>query len=106
MKRSSALIVGIASTVVVLGNLAAILPSTAENRELLAFPDASGVVRTFNSGASIDRANPFFQSLGTNGRACVTCHEPETAWSITPERVRARFAATEGRDPLFRSNDG
>ena len=28
------------------------------------------------------------------------------AWSITPEHIKARFYATAGQDPLFRTNDG
>ena len=49
---------------------------------------------------------PFFQDLGTNGRRCVSCHQPADGWTITPENVQARFAETNGADPIFRSNDG
>jgi hypothetical protein len=50
--------------------------------------------------------NPFFQALGTNGRRCVTCHQPAQAWSITPAELRERFGRTDGLDPVFRTNDG
>lgn len=70
------------------------------------FPDDAGGVRTISVNGPIDLRNPFFQVLGTNGRACVTCHQPAFGWSITPEHVRERFEATRGRDPLFRTNDG
>ena len=50
--------------------------------------------------------NAFFQSLGSNGRSCHTCHEPETGMGLTPARARQRFDETRGRDPLFRPNDG
>jgi cytochrome c peroxidase len=73
---------------------------------LLAFENASGQLRTFNERGAIDLTNPFFQDLGTNGRRCVSCHQPEAAWSITPDNVRTRFVATAGADPIFRSNDG
>jgi cytochrome c peroxidase len=53
-----------------------------------------------------DPGNPFFQSLGRNGRSCSNCHVPEAGMSITPEFVRGRFAQTEGMDPIFRTNDG
>ena len=53
-----------------------------------------------------DPENPFFQSLGQNGRSCSNCHVPEAGMSITPEFVRGRFAQTEGMDPIFRTNDG
>jgi hypothetical protein len=53
-----------------------------------------------------DTENPFFQALGTNGRSCVTCHQPAQAWSITPVELRDRFGRTDGLDPVFRTNDG
>jgi cytochrome c peroxidase len=68
--------------------------------------NASGWLRTFTPNGAIDTDNAFFQSLGSNGRSCNTCHRLEDAWSITPEHVRERFDATDGTDPLFRSNDG
>jgi cytochrome c peroxidase len=82
--------------------------SRADNRDdnLLASQNASGQLRTFNTRGAIDLTNPFFQDLGTNGRRCVTCHQPSVAWTITPELVQERFAATHGTDPLFRANDG
>ena len=70
------------------------------------FPNSSGAHATVSANGSIDRTNPFFQSLGTNGRACVTCHDAGAAWSITPSSVQARFNATNGTDPIFRLNDG
>jgi cytochrome c peroxidase len=58
-------------------------------------------------GESLDDPdNLFFQSLGTNGRSCHTCHEPQTGMSLTPARARLRFEETRGMDPLFRPNDG
>ncbi|HET6545930.1 MAG TPA: hypothetical protein VFG55_04205 [Rhodanobacteraceae bacterium] len=68
--------------------------------------DATGLLRTFVKGGSIDTSSAFFQSLGTNGRSCNTCHQMEAAWSITPDRIQARFDATDGTDPIFRTNDG
>jgi cytochrome c peroxidase len=75
-------------------------------RRAMTFEDGTGTVRTFSTNGGIDFRNAFFQDLGTNGRRCVTCHQPGSAWTITPEDVQARFAATRGRDPIFRSNDG
>lgn len=57
-------------------------------------------------GTAIDQTNPFFQSLGTNGRACVNCHQPTAGMTITPPQIQAVFNATGGTDPLFRLNDG
>lgn len=69
-------------------------------------PNETGFGDTFFAAGSLDTSNPFFSSLGTNGRACVNCHQPAQGWSITPAGVRARFNATSGTDPLFRTNDG
>jgi hypothetical protein len=71
-----------------------------------AFGNSSGVHRTFSTDGTIDAGNPFFQDLGTNGRSCVSCHQPAQAWTITPDELRERFARTEGLDPIFRANDG
>jgi hypothetical protein len=50
--------------------------------------------------------NPFFASLGTNGRTCGSCHIADQGWTITPGAVQARFNATGGTDPIFHNNDG
>jgi len=71
----------------------------------LTFPNPGGVVGTFGMEEE-DAGNPFFQELGTNGRRCVTCHQPAQAWTITPAEIRDRFERTQGLDPIFRSNDG
>ncbi len=73
---------------------------------LQAFPDATGWIATLKVDGPIDRSNPFFQSLGINGRSCATCHEASQGMSITPAAVRLRYLATRGRDPLFASVDG
>ena len=39
------------------------------------FSNSSGAAATVSKTGSIDTSNAFFQSLGTNGRACVTCHD-------------------------------
>lgn len=70
------------------------------------FRNDSGQAQTFNSRGILNPDNPFFKSLGTNGRACVTCHAAEDGWTITPASVRRRFASTDGLDPIFRNNDG
>jgi len=66
----------------------------------------TGAAQTFSSSGSLDLNNEFFQSLGTNGRSCVSCHAASDGWSITPEHVQQRFEATGGTDPIFRPNDG
>ena len=61
---------------------------------------------TANGTPLHDPENPFFQTLGQNGRSCSTCHVPEGGMTITPAVVQARFARTDGLDPLFRTVDG
>jgi cytochrome c peroxidase len=78
----------------------------AERDPLEPFENATGMARTLSTTGEIDMSNPFFQSLGTNGRACVTCHQPSTGWTIVPSELRDRFEATGGLDPVFRTNDG
>jgi cytochrome c peroxidase len=69
-------------------------------------PDPSGVLSTYSTSGGIDLSNPFFQSLGTNGRSCGSCHVASDGWSITPPHLRDRFAASRGLDPVFRPVDG
>src|SRR5262249_1361742 len=70
-------------------------------------PDPSGQIATFQpEGSTNEGNNAFFQNLGTNGRTCFTCHQPQTGWTIRPASTQARFGATLGTDPLFRLVDG
>ena len=73
---------------------------------LAGFRNPAGTLRTFNQNGDIDLTNPFFQSLGTNGRSCATCHQPGDAMSISADHVQARFESSDGLDPLFAANDG
>ncbi len=66
----------------------------------------SGEALTVSSTGRIDRKNPFFASLGSNGRSCESCHQADQGWTITPRGVRERFEATNGKDPIFRLVDG
>src|SRR5438477_15306 len=68
----------------------------------------SGMARTINVAGFpvVAESNPFFLDLGVNGRRCVTCHEPTNNMGIGAAGVQARFDATGGTDPIFRTNDG
>lgn len=69
--------------------------------------DPSGQIATFQpNGSTVEATNAFFQDLGTNGRTCFTCHQPQTGWTISAASAQARFAASSGTDPLFRLVDG
>src|SRR5207244_2803701 len=68
--------------------------------------DATGVIATFNVAGAMDRDNPFFRSLGSNGRSCSTCHLPAAAMSFTPAHARQVYDESQGAHPLFASVDG
>src|ERR1700719_827196 len=74
---------------------------------LYPLPNEAGLLETQNAGnGPIDLAGPFFQSLGTNGRSCGSCHRPVQGWGISAADVKDRFEMTQGLDPIFRNNDG
>jgi cytochrome c peroxidase len=74
--------------------------------ELQIDPDPSGAIATFQpNGPTITANNAFFQNLGTNGRTCFTCHQPQDGWTVSAQHVQDRFAANP-TDPLFRLVDG
>ncbi|HZP88157.1 MAG TPA: cytochrome C [Burkholderiales bacterium] len=106
MNRFCAVVTTCALAAALLTPLPSLADGPAHDGDMLTFRNASGVAATFSMTGGIDRSNPFFQKLGTNGRSCETCHQPSAGWSLTPENVRARFNRTRGRDPLFRLNDG
>ena len=97
-------ILGLASVVAVALAVSAGAGSSLPN--LMGFPDASGVMRTYSTANGIDLSNPFFASLGTNGRSCSTCHQLRDAMSVSAAHIRERFEASAGLDPIFRTVDG
>lgn len=72
----------------------------------LAFADPTGIIETVAASGTLDTTGAFFQSLGTNGRSCATCHVPAQAFGLSAAGARERFAATRGQDPLFAPIDG
>ena len=70
------------------------------------FRDNTGSVATYNTAGAINEQNPFFQSLGTNGRTCATCHQADQAWGLSAAGARQVYTRTHGLDPLFASVDG
>jgi len=100
------------ASVAILFLFAAALLGTAQDIDqfiprLQVFSDPAGRFANLNLGGPTDTStNPFFQDLGSNGRRCVTCHQPSDAFSVTPPHIRERFEATHGTDPIFRPVDG
>ncbi len=69
--------------------------------------DLTGTLATFQpNGATFTANNAFFANLGTNGRTCFSCHQPQDGWGVSAADVAARFAASGGTDPIFRLVDG
>jgi cytochrome c peroxidase len=69
------------------------------------FSDPKGQINSVGT-VSIDNDNPFFQSIGTNGRTCNSCHKADQGWTISPPQIQALFNQTQGLDPLFNPFDG
>lgn len=78
----------------------------SESPSIELYGNASGILETVNTNGATDRRGAFFQSLGTNGRSCATCHVADQAMSISPPQIRERYDRTKGRDPLFAPVDG
>jgi hypothetical protein len=68
--------------------------------------DDFGTMQVFSTTGSIDTNNPFFKSLGANGRTCNSCHKLEDSMGISGKRINSIFTASSGQDPIFRINDG
>jgi len=73
---------------------------------LFPFLDLSGFSATNSTTGSVDLSGPFFQSLGTNGRSCGTCHAPSDGFGLGAADAHARYLITHGKDPLFAQVDG
>ena len=75
--------------------------------DYLEIPNAYGRLGIINAAGPIDTANhPFFKAMGSNGRACVTCHQPSDGMSLSVETIQQRWEQTDGKDPLFAAIDG
>jgi hypothetical protein len=73
----------------------------------LDYENATGTLRTLVSGGPVQTAgHPFFEPLGSTGRACVTCHQPADGMSLSAATARARWEAEGAKDPLFAAIDG
>jgi len=75
--------------------------------EYVDYPNEYGKLRVLNAdGAFSTRDHAFFTALGTNGRACVTCHQPSDGMSLSAKTAQRRWELTNGKDPLFAAIDG
>jgi hypothetical protein len=100
-----------AAGVLALALLARLLPAGAAgspergpNPESLA--DPTGAIETYSVNGKIVTTGAFFQSLGTNGRSCATCHVASQGLGLSAAGVRARYLQSRGSDVLFAPIDG
>jgi hypothetical protein len=86
--------------------VAALAPCLAEDVGVQLATDPTGVLGIVNLNGKTQTDGPFFQSLGTNGRSCASCHVAGQGMSFTPSGAQARFTQSQGQDPLFSEFDG
>ncbi len=73
---------------------------------LFPFLDFFGFSATNSTTGSVDLSGAFFQSLGTNGRSCGTCHAPSDGFGLSAVDAQFRYYVSHGKDPLFAQVDG
>jgi cytochrome c peroxidase len=71
------------------------------------YDNSEGQVTIVNRDAAVrTKGHAFFEPLGRNGRACVTCHQPANAMSLSADTIRERWREAGDQDPLFAAIDG
>jgi len=75
--------------------------------ELKSYANERGLLSVYKSDGEISaKGHPFFTAIGSNGRACVTCHQPADGMSLSVKTIQERWQLTSGKDPLFAAIDG
>ncbi len=75
--------------------------------EFDAFDSSNGTLGVLNATGPVNTdRHPFFTALGTNGRACVNCHQPTYSMSVSTTGLLDRWKSTDGKDPVFAAFDG
>jgi hypothetical protein len=75
--------------------------------EFDSFDSVEGTLGVLNASGPVNTdGHPFFTPLGTNGRACVNCHQPTYAMSVSVSGLQERWRLTDGKDPVFAAFDG
>ena len=69
--------------------------------------DPSGQIGSLNvGGPTVTATNGFFETLGSNGRTCFSCHQPGNGWGISAASTQQLFFESGGLAPIFRPVDG
>ena len=75
--------------------------------DFVQYRDPGGTMGIINAGGWFSTEHhPFFEPLGPNGRACVSCHQPSQGMSLAAANLRYRWQVTKGQDPVFAAVDG
>ena len=75
--------------------------------ESLSYANDWGDLGLYLEGGELDtKGHAFFEPLGVNGRACVSCHQPADGMSLSVKSVQERWRDTKGKDPIFAPMDG
>jgi cytochrome c peroxidase len=75
--------------------------------DFVQYRDSGGTLGIINAGGWFNTEHhPFFEPLGPNGRACVSCHQPSQGMSLAAANLRYRWQVTKGQDPVFAAVDG
>jgi hypothetical protein len=75
--------------------------------EFITYSNEHGQLGILNAEGMVDtKGHAFFEPIGTNGRACVSCHQPEDGMSLSLASIRERWEVTGGKDPIFAPIDG
>ena len=75
--------------------------------EFESYDSNDGTLGVLNASGEVNTdGNPFFTPLGTNGRACVNCHQPTYGMSVSAAAMLNRWQLTDGKDPVFAAFDG
>ncbi len=109
-RAATAFLLVFAGTIIVARSVTGQFPPSPNQKFIpngTSFLNPGGASQTYSTiGGGIDLTGPFFQSLGTNGRSCGSCHQPSDGMSVSALNVQLRFAQSAGLDPLFRTVDG
>jgi hypothetical protein len=106
MNKTRTFLVAAFAPLLLLSALSLTSPQTNGPTNTLTFTNGAGADTSITTAASFDANNPFFQPIGSNARACSTCHQPNNGWSIRTDSIQERFDSTDGLDPIFLTNDG
>lgn len=69
--------------------------------------DPTGAISTLQPGGpTTTSTNAFFQDIGSNGRTCFSCHQPQSGWGMSASSIRDTFSDSHGKAPIFRPVDG